>query len=58
MPYNIPFNFNHDNLDDTKVLHFVDHMQMKYITYWKHSFAIQQIQLEFYSLILYTIDLS
>ena len=53
MPYNIPFNFNHDNLDDTKVLHFVDHMQMKFL-----SFAIQQIQLEFYSLILYTIDLS
>ena len=30
--YNIPFNFNHDNLDDTKILHFVDHMQKKYIT--------------------------
>ena len=25
--YNIPFNFNDDNLDDTKILHFVDHMQ-------------------------------
>ena len=31
--YNIPFNFNHDNLDDTKILHFVDHMKKKYITY-------------------------
>ena len=34
--YNIPFNFNHDNLDDTKILHFVDHIQKKYITHWKH----------------------
>ena len=31
--YNIPFNFNHDNLDDTKILHFVDHLQKKYITH-------------------------
>ena len=22
--YNIPFNFNHDNLNETKILHFVD----------------------------------
>ena len=29
--YNIPFNFNHDNLDDTKIAHFVDYMQKKYI---------------------------
>ena len=29
--YNIPFNFNHDNLDDTKIVHFVDYMQKKYI---------------------------
>ena len=35
--YNKPFNFNHDNLDDTKILHFEDHMQKKYITHWKHS---------------------
>ena len=31
--YNIPFNFNHDNLDDTKILHFVDHMPKKCITH-------------------------
>ena len=31
--YNIPFNFNHDNLNDTKILHFVDCMQKKYITH-------------------------
>ena len=30
--YNMPFNFDHDNLDDTKILHFVDHKQKKYIT--------------------------
>ena len=35
--YNITFNLNHDNLDDTKILHFVHHMQKKYITHWKHS---------------------
>jgi len=35
--YNIPFNFNHNNLDDTKIMHFVDHMQKKHITDWKHS---------------------
>ena len=46
--YNIPFNFNHDNLDDTKILHFVDHMQKKYITHWKHSFCNSQ-KLEFYN---------
>ena len=40
--YNIPFNFNHDNLDDTKILHFVDHMQKKYITHWKHSLCNSQ----------------
>ena len=44
--YNIPFNFNHDNLDDTKILHFVDHMQKKYITHWKHSLCNSQ-KLEF-----------
>ena len=27
--YNIPYNFNHDNLGDTKIMHFVDHMQKK-----------------------------
>ena len=46
--YNIPFNFNHDNLDDTKILHFVDHMQKKYITHWKHSLCNSQ-KLEFYN---------
>ena len=46
--YNIPFNFNHDNLDDTKILHFVYHMRKKYITYWKHSLCNSQ-KLEFYN---------
>ena len=46
--YNIPFNFNHDNLNETKILHFVDHMQKKYITHWKHSLCNSQ-KLEFYS---------
>ena len=46
--YNIPFNFNHDNLNDTKILHFVDHMQKKYITQWKHSLNNSQ-KLEFYN---------
>ena len=40
--YNIPFNFNHDNLDNTKILHFVDHMQKKYTTHWKHSLCNSQ----------------
>ena len=43
---NIPFNFNHDHLNDTKILHFVDHMQKKYITHWKHSLCNSQ-KLEF-----------
>ena len=48
--YNIFLNFNHDNLDDTKILHFVDHMQKKYITrrHWKHSLCNSQ-KLEIYS---------
>ena len=46
--YNIPFNYNHDNLNDTKILHFVDHMQKKYITHWKHSLYNSQ-KLEFYN---------
>ena len=46
--YNIPFNFNHDNLDDTKILHFVDHMKKKYVTHWKHSLCSTQ-KLEFYN---------
>ena len=29
--YNIPFNFNHDNVDDTKILHFVDTCKKKNI---------------------------
>ena len=48
--YNIPFNFNHDNLDDTKMLHFVDHMQKKYIVHWKHSLCNSQ-KLEFYNVL-------
>ena len=46
--YNIPFNFNDDNLDDTKILHFVDHMHKKYITHQKHSLCNSQ-KLEFYN---------
>ena len=46
--YNIPFNFNHDNLDDTKILHFVDYMQKKFITHWKHSLC-NSPKLEFYN---------
>ena len=46
--YNIFLNFNHDNLDDTKILDFVDHMQKKYITHWKHSRYSSQ-KPEFYS---------
>ena len=46
--YNIPFNFNYDNLDDTKILHFVVHLQKKYITHWKHSLCNSQ-KLEFYN---------
>ena len=45
---NIPFNFNHDNLNDTKILYFVDHMQKKYITQWKHSLCNSQ-KLEIYN---------
>ena len=46
--YNIPFYFNHDNLNDTKILHCVDHMQKNYITHWKHSLCNSQ-KLEFYN---------
>ena len=28
--FNIASNFNHDNLDYTKILHYVDHMQKSY----------------------------
>ena len=49
--YNIPFNFNHDNLDDTKILHFVDHMQKKYFTHLKHSLYNSQ-KLEFYNVFI------
>ena len=45
--YNIHLKFNHDNLDDTKSLHFVDLMQKKYITHWKHTFCNLQ-KLEFF----------
>ena len=46
--YNIPFNCDHDDLDDTKILHFVDHMHKKYITHWKHSLCNSQ-KLDFYN---------
>ena len=28
--YDIPFNFNHDTLDDTKITYLVDQMKKKY----------------------------
>ena len=40
------FNFNHDNLDDAKIPHFVDHMKKKCITHWKYSICSSQ-KLEF-----------
>ena len=40
--YNISFNFNYENLDDMKIMHFVNHMQKKYITHWRHAFAIHK----------------
>ena len=46
--YNIPFNFNHDKLDDTKIMHSVDRMQKKYITHWKLSLCNSQ-KFEFYN---------
>ena len=46
--YNIPFNFNYDNLDDMKIMHFVNHMQKKYITHWRHALCNSQ-KFEFYS---------
>ena len=45
---NIPFNFNHSNLDYSKILRFVDHMDTKYISHWKHSLYNSQ-KLEFYN---------
>ena len=51
--YNIPFNFNHDNLDDTKIMRFVDQMQKKYFTFWKHSLCNSQ-KLEFYNVFKYS----
>ena len=42
--YSIPFNFNHHNLDDTKIMRLVDLVQKKYITHWKLNtpFAIHK----------------
>ena len=40
--YNIPFNFNHDNLDDTNILHFVDHMQKNILPIGNIPFAIHK----------------
>ena len=51
--YNTPFNCDHDNLDDTKILHFEDHMQKKYITHWKHSLCNSR-KLEFYNVFIKT----
>ena len=41
--YNIPFIFIM-----TIILHYVDHMQKKYITHWKHSLCNSQ-KIEFYN---------
>ena len=38
---NIPFNFNHDNLDDTKIIRFVD------ILHKKHSYLLDTHPLQF-----------
>ena len=46
--YNIPSNFNYENLDDMKIMHFVNHVQKKYITHWRHSLCNSQ-ELEFYN---------
>ena len=46
--YNISFNFNYENLDDMKIMHFVNHMQKKYITHWRHALCNSQ-KLEFYN---------
>ena len=48
--YDIPFNFNHDTLDDTKITYLVDQMKKKYIAYCKHSLCNSQ-KLEFYNTI-------
>ena len=49
--YNIPFNFNRDHLDDTKIMHFLNHMQKKYVKLptGKHSLSNSQ-KLEFYNI--------
>ena len=39
--YNIPFNFDHDNLNDTKILHFVDHMPREEVYYPLETFPLQ-----------------
>ena len=46
--YNISFNFNYENLDDMKIMHFVNRMQKKYITHWRHALCNLQ-KLEFYN---------
>ena len=38
--YNIPFNFNHDNLDDSQIMRFVDHMQTKYFFAIRNEFIM------------------
>ena len=48
--YNIPFNLKNDNLDDMKIMYFVNHMQKKYITHWRHSLCNSQ-RLEFYNVV-------
>ena len=46
--YNITFNFNYENLDDTRIMHFVNHMHKKYITQLNHLSQCNSQKLEFY----------
>ena len=39
--YNIPFNFNHDNLDDTKIAHFVSRLYAEEIYYPLETLPLQ-----------------
>ena len=47
--YNIPFNFIHDNLNDTKILHFLDRMQKIYYPLETFPLICNSRKLEFYN---------
>ena len=49
--YSIPFYLNNDNLNDSEIMGFVDHIQKNYFTYWKHPVCNSQ-KLEFYRMFL------